>query len=210
MALPAASTSVLVSLIALIILHAFRRRGVKNYPLPPGPPRLPIIGNLLNKPNHSEWETYADWGQKHSRLLKSHTNQADGLFLRFWARLHEFGWYKPRCPQHSPNGYWFIGKAGRYIFFTTAFYYGSWTFGFYMAFRRYAKQRRMACKEATFTTLLQVPRRRLSLYRQCWLEMAAAARDKIHQFSVRKTHQHPWQVYGSHCPVSCPFQIFHL
>jgi hypothetical protein len=72
MALPEVTTSVLIALIALIVLQAFRRRGIKNFALPPGPPQLPIIGNLHNKPKHSEWEKYADWGREYSMLVISH------------------------------------------------------------------------------------------------------------------------------------------
>ncbi|KAI0061645.1 cytochrome P450 [Artomyces pyxidatus] len=32
-------------------------------PVPPGPYRLPIIGNILSVPKHAVWKTYAEWAQ---------------------------------------------------------------------------------------------------------------------------------------------------
>ena len=34
--------------------------------LPPGPKKLPFIGNLLSMPSTIEWETFAKWGQEYS------------------------------------------------------------------------------------------------------------------------------------------------
>lgn len=61
---------IFASVIAVILVHAFYQRTTRNkLPLPPGPPRLPIIGNLHNKPARFEWETYADWGRQYSMPL---------------------------------------------------------------------------------------------------------------------------------------------
>ena len=47
--------------------------GLNEYPtglrLPPGPPRLPLIGNALDIPKHYEWETYAKWAKKYGKIL---------------------------------------------------------------------------------------------------------------------------------------------
>ncbi|KIJ31590.1 hypothetical protein M422DRAFT_185753 [Sphaerobolus stellatus SS14] len=37
--------------------------------LPPGPKPKPIIGNMLDIPNDSEWITYADWANKYGELV---------------------------------------------------------------------------------------------------------------------------------------------
>ena len=45
----------------------------KGLSLPPGPPGLPIIGNILDMPKRKEWEVYRNWGTKYStsRELRS-------------------------------------------------------------------------------------------------------------------------------------------
>jgi hypothetical protein len=38
-----------------------RQRASSSLPLPPGPKRLPVIGNLLDLPKEFEWLTYQQW-----------------------------------------------------------------------------------------------------------------------------------------------------
>jgi hypothetical protein len=38
-------------------------------PLPPGPRRLPLLGNLLDMPTSQEWLTFANWGKKWGTLF---------------------------------------------------------------------------------------------------------------------------------------------
>lgn len=58
---------VLASFTALgVYLHSRRRRS--NLPLPPGPPKLPLVGSYFSLPGTDEytWEVYQRWAVEHS------------------------------------------------------------------------------------------------------------------------------------------------
>lgn len=48
-------------LVALYLLARRKKHG--EYPLPPGPKGLPIIGNLLDMPTSDEWLTFQKWSK---------------------------------------------------------------------------------------------------------------------------------------------------
>lgn len=37
--------------------------------LPPGPPKWPLLGNILDMPTSKEWLTFAKWGQTYGEYL---------------------------------------------------------------------------------------------------------------------------------------------
>jgi hypothetical protein len=47
--------------LALYFYLKYHRDETDRLPLPPGPKKLPLIGNLLNTPTSFQWITYHKW-----------------------------------------------------------------------------------------------------------------------------------------------------
>jgi hypothetical protein len=45
----------------------------KSWRLPPGPPRLPLLGNAFQVPLGKQWLTFSQWGEQYG--MYSHTIQ---------------------------------------------------------------------------------------------------------------------------------------
>jgi hypothetical protein len=61
---------VFVSLVSLIVLRIFYESFIRDRNIPPGPPRLPLIGNLHQapKPDELPWLVYAKWAEQYGPI----------------------------------------------------------------------------------------------------------------------------------------------
>jgi hypothetical protein len=53
-----------------LLVHLKKRGKADAEKLPPGPPPIPILGNIRGIDTHRPWKTYAKWGEKYGVFLQ--------------------------------------------------------------------------------------------------------------------------------------------
>ncbi|KAJ7460266.1 cytochrome P450 [Mycena latifolia] len=51
--------------LAATLFSLYLRRNRSHLPLPPGPAKLPLVGNLFDIPAHFQWEKYMEWSKEY-------------------------------------------------------------------------------------------------------------------------------------------------
>ncbi len=55
--------------IAILLFFWLRGRSPSTTPLPPGPMKLPVLGNLLDIPTERQWLKFAAWGNLYGKVV---------------------------------------------------------------------------------------------------------------------------------------------
>lgn len=66
--------TVMVAIVVSLYMSRKRANPSPSLPLPPGPPRLPIIGNIHQAPKSYAWLQYEAWGKAYGPVV--HLNMA--------------------------------------------------------------------------------------------------------------------------------------
>ncbi|KAL2014843.1 hypothetical protein VTN00DRAFT_2368 [Thermoascus crustaceus] len=77
----------LAFLSAIYIYSIYKRRA--RLPLPPGPPSLPLIGNLHQAPQSHPWRTYQEWNKKYGPIVSVKFGQRTCIILGTHEAAHD-------------------------------------------------------------------------------------------------------------------------
>ena len=66
--MPSALVFIDIGLLAVAVILIKKILSTATALPPPGPRKLPLLGNLLDMPSSQEWLTFAEWGRKWGTL----------------------------------------------------------------------------------------------------------------------------------------------
>ncbi|OJJ29875.1 hypothetical protein ASPWEDRAFT_46637 [Aspergillus wentii DTO 134E9] len=83
------SLRLLWALAAGVLLYLYISRNRRRLPVPPGPPGLPIIGNLLQAPKSEVWKVYQKWSQQYGPVIAVKYGHKTSIILSSAQVVHE-------------------------------------------------------------------------------------------------------------------------
>ncbi|KII91146.1 hypothetical protein PLICRDRAFT_51332 [Plicaturopsis crispa FD-325 SS-3] len=74
----------LTGVVAFILINVFRRGKGPGAPLPPGPRRYPVIGNMFDIPTYKPWLTFTQWGTNYGPLVYAKVLGRSMVIINSW------------------------------------------------------------------------------------------------------------------------------
>lgn len=89
MAFAALVATAMVALAAFLYLSRKRMSSSPSSPLPPGPPRLPVIGNIYQAPKSHAWLQYEEWGKAYGPVVYLNMAGQSVIILSTFQAAHD-------------------------------------------------------------------------------------------------------------------------
>ena len=82
---------IVVTVLSLVILRVLYEYLIRDRNIPPGPPRLPLIGNLHQAPPEGAlpWLTYAKWAEQYGPIFSVQFGGSTFIMLSDETMVHE-------------------------------------------------------------------------------------------------------------------------
>jgi len=107
------------------LVKSFRNKGPKIFPLPPGPKRLPILGNYFDIPEKDPWVTMDAWFKKFGDMVYYEVFGQRILVLGSRKRAHDL--FDKRAENYSDRPPRFmLNELSGWNFHFGGFSYGKW------------------------------------------------------------------------------------
>lgn len=80
----------LLSLVSFVVVRSLqKKRDTKGLPLPPGPPPLPFVGNVVGIDTDHPWLAYSKWGAEYGELVYSRLFSQDIVIINSERVAHD-------------------------------------------------------------------------------------------------------------------------
>ncbi|KAG1845229.1 cytochrome P450 [Suillus tomentosus] len=80
----------LIALISFVVVQSLqKKRDTKKHPLPPGPPPLPFVGNVIGIDPDHPWLAYSRWGTEYGEIVYSRLFSQDIVIINSERVAHD-------------------------------------------------------------------------------------------------------------------------
>ncbi|KAG2093343.1 cytochrome P450 [Suillus discolor] len=85
-----ALTLALIALVSVVVVQSLqKKRHTKKHPLPPGPPPLPVVGNVIGIDPDHPWLAYTRWGTEYGEIVYTRLFNQDIMIINSERVAHD-------------------------------------------------------------------------------------------------------------------------